>query len=131
MRLPIALGLGWPDRVAGAAAACDWTTAATWTFEPLDEEAFPAVRLARTAGARGGIAPAVFNAANEECVEAFRAGRLPFLGILEVVSDVLDHLTAERATADDLRNRLTLADVLSAEQSARARAQTLIQKESA
>ena len=132
MRLPIALGLGWPDRVAGAAAACDWTTAATWTFEPLDEDAFPAVRLARTAGARGGIAPAVFNAANEECVEAFRAGRLTFLGILEVVADVLD--APDGRTGDSrlgLRNRLTLADVLSAEQSARARAQALIQKESA
>ena len=54
MRLPIALGLGWPDRVPGAAPPCDWSTAATWTFEPLDDDAFPAVRLARSAGARGG-----------------------------------------------------------------------------
>ncbi len=131
MRLPIALGLGWPDRVPGAATGCDWSSAASWTFEPLDEDAFPAVRLARTAGGRGGIAPAVFNAANEECVDAFRAGRLTFLGILDVVSEVLDDLTAERATSGGLRNRLQLADVLSAEQSARARAQALIQKESA
>src|ERR687890_458585 len=63
MRLPIALGLGWPDRVPGAAAGCDWTTASTWEFLPLDDEAFPAVRLARAAGEAGGTSPAVFNAA--------------------------------------------------------------------
>jgi 1-deoxy-D-xylulose-5-phosphate reductoisomerase len=135
MRLPIAWGLGWPDRVAGAAHACDWSAAATWTFEPLDEDAFPAVRLARAAGSRGGVAPAVFNAANEEAVEAFRTGRLPFLGILEVVEAVLEELAAERVTSDDdrqgLRNRLTLADVLHAEQAARTSAQALIEKESA
>ena len=47
MRLPIALGLGWPDRVPGAAPACDWSTAASWEFLPLDDDAFPAVALAR------------------------------------------------------------------------------------
>jgi 1-deoxy-D-xylulose-5-phosphate reductoisomerase len=131
MRLPIALGLGWPERVAGAAPPCDWSSAATWTFEPLDDDAFPAVRLARTAGGRGGVAPAVFNAANEECVEAFRAGRLGFLGILEVVEQVLEQLAPDRTNPEVLRNPLTLADVLSAEQSARTVAQALIQKESA
>ncbi len=135
MRLPIAWGLGWPDRVAGVASACDWSTAATWTFEPLDEDAFPAVRLARAAGSRGGVAPAVFNAANEEAVGAFRSGRLPFLGILEVVEAVLEELAAERVMSDGgpgaLRNRLTLADVLLAEQAARTSAQALIEKESA
>ena len=50
MRLPIALALGWPDRVPDAAPGCDWTTAATWEFLPLDDAAFPAVRLARRAG---------------------------------------------------------------------------------
>ena len=54
MRLPIALALGWPDRIPDAAPACDWTTAHTWEFEPLDDEAFPAVQLAREVGARGG-----------------------------------------------------------------------------
>jgi 1-deoxy-D-xylulose-5-phosphate reductoisomerase len=131
MRLPIALGLGWPDRVPGAAQPCDWSTAATWTFEPLDDDAFPAVRLARAAGTRGGVAPAVFNAANEECVEAFRADRLGFLRILEVVEQVLEQLAPDQPNPEPLRNRLTLADVLSAEQSARTVAQALIQKESA
>ncbi len=76
MRIPIALALAWPDRVPGAARPVDWTTAQTWTFEPLDETAFPAVALAREAGTAGGTTPAVFNAANEVCVEAFLTGRL-------------------------------------------------------
>ena len=56
MRLPIALALGWPDRVPGAAAAVDWTAAHTWELRPLDEEAFPAVRLAKAGRARRGDA---------------------------------------------------------------------------
>ena len=76
MKIPIALGLAWPDRVPDAAPPVDWTSAETWEFFPLDDEAFPAVALARTAGARGGTAPAVYNAANEVCVEAFREERL-------------------------------------------------------
>ncbi|HET9901970.1 MAG TPA: 1-deoxy-D-xylulose-5-phosphate reductoisomerase, partial [Actinomycetes bacterium] len=64
MRLPIALALGWPERVPDAAKACDWTTASSWEFFPLDENAFPAVALAREAGTAGGTAPAVYNAAN-------------------------------------------------------------------
>jgi 1-deoxy-D-xylulose-5-phosphate reductoisomerase len=94
MRLPIALALSWPERLSGAAAACDWSTAASWTFEPLDAEAFPAVDLARLAGRWGGSAPAVYNAANEECVEAFHAGRIRFPDICDIVADVLaEHLT--------------------------------------
>jgi 1-deoxy-D-xylulose-5-phosphate reductoisomerase len=89
MRLPIALALAWPDRVAGIATPCAWSTAATWEFFPLDEEAFPAVSIGRAAAAAGGTAPAVFNAANEECVAAFLAGRLPFLAIVDTVEEVL------------------------------------------
>ena len=75
MKLPIALALGWPDRLAGAARPCRWDTAQSWTFEPLDDDAFPGVRLARAAGTAGGCLPAVLNAANEEAVAAFVAGR--------------------------------------------------------
>ena len=89
MRLPIALGLGWPDRIPGAAPALDLTTAARWDFLPLDDAAFPAVRLARTAGAAGGTLPAVYNAANEECVAAFLAGRIGFLDIVDTVAEVM------------------------------------------
>ena len=120
MRLPIALGLSWPDRVAGAAPGCDWTSASTWTFEPLDEAAFPAVALARRAGAHGGTAPAVLNAANEECVAAFLAGRLPFLGIVDTITTVV-----EEHLATSPGNPRTVEDVLAAEDWARARAREL------
>ena len=118
MRLPIALGLGWPHRVPEAAPACDWTQAATWTFEPLDEDAFPAVRVARQAVAASALHPAVFNAANEECVRAFVAGSLPFLGIVETVERVVEEYEAPA--------ELSLEAVDEAERWARARAAALI-----
>ncbi len=90
MRLPIALGIGWPHRVPGAAPACDWTQAATWTFEPLDEVAFPAVALAKQAAAASPTHMAVFNAANEEAVEAFHAGVIGFLDIVDTVRAVVE-----------------------------------------
>jgi 1-deoxy-D-xylulose-5-phosphate reductoisomerase len=119
MRLPIALGLGWPDRVPEAAPHCDWTQATTWEFAPLDETVFTAVALARAAGHQGGTYPAVLNAANEEAVAAFLAGRLPFVAIVDTVEAVL----AEHSPA--LRNGLGLADVLEAEEWARTRAREL------
>jgi 1-deoxy-D-xylulose-5-phosphate reductoisomerase len=118
MRLPIGLALGWPDRLPRPAYGLDWTTASTWEFEPLDEDAFPAVALCKAAGERGGTAPAVLNAANEVCVEAFVAGRLPFLGIVDTVAAVLDENPA--------RERATLADVLESEEWARARARAMV-----
>ncbi|MCX3060977.1 1-deoxy-D-xylulose-5-phosphate reductoisomerase, partial [Streptomyces beihaiensis] len=120
MRVPISLGLGWPHRVPDAAPACDWTAATAWTFFPLDEEAFPAVALARFAGEAGGVAPAVLNAANEECVAAFLAGRLPFLGIVGTVRRVVEE-QLESAPG----SVLTLDDVLNAEKQARARTREL------
>jgi len=119
MRLPIALALGWPDRIPDAAAACDWTTASTWEFEPLDDEAFPAVQLAREVGTRGGTAPAVYNAANEVCVQAFRDGRLPFLAIVDTVARVV--------TEHDVPSyeELSIDDVLAADGWARERAREL------
>jgi 1-deoxy-D-xylulose-5-phosphate reductoisomerase len=90
MRLPIALGLTWPERLADVAPALDWTQAQTWEFAPLDEDAFPAVRVAREAVAASALHPAVFNAANEQCVQAFADGRLPFLGIVDVVRSVVE-----------------------------------------
>src|SRR5581483_839545 len=90
MRLPISLALDWPDRVAGAASPVDWTRAQQWTFEPLDNEAFPSVELARAAGIAGGCAPAVYNAANEQLVDAFHSGRIGFLRIVDTVRDVVD-----------------------------------------
>ena len=104
-----------------AAPGCDWTKAATWEFFPLDIEAFPSVGLARHVGELGGTVPAVFNAANEECVDAFMDGRLPFTGIVDTVAKVVaEHGRPSEGTA------LTLADVLAAETWARATAQDLI-----
>ncbi len=124
MRLPIALGLGWPDRVPDAAPACDWTKAATWEFFPLDEEAFPAVRLARYVGEAGGTYPAVYNAANEECVAAFLAGNLPFPGIVDTVERVVTEYHAAHGNAQDTQ-ALSLPDILEADRWARARAREL------
>ena len=90
MLIPIALGMAWPDRVPGAGPSVDWARAATWEFFPLDDEAFPAVALARAVGAAGGCFPAVFNAANEECVAAFLAARIRFTEIVDTVSRVVE-----------------------------------------
>jgi len=113
MRLPIALGLGWPDRVPRAAQACDWTQATSWTFEPLDSVAFPAVDLAKDAAKQGSTFPAVFNAANEEAVEAFHAGRIRFTDIVDTVESVLSEHSGS--------SELTVESVLEAERWARAR----------
>jgi 1-deoxy-D-xylulose-5-phosphate reductoisomerase len=119
MRIPIALALGWPDRVPGAAPAIDWTSAHTWTFEPLDENAFPAVSIARQAGQAGGTAPAAYNAANEVCVAAFMAGRLPFVAIVDTVAQVVSEHDGRAGEA------VSLADVRAADRWARARATEL------
>jgi 1-deoxy-D-xylulose-5-phosphate reductoisomerase len=121
MRLPIALALGWPERVAGAAVGVDWTAAHSWEFTPLDDAAFPAVRLAKAAGEAGRCRPAIYNAANEECVAAFVAGRLPFLGIVDTLERVLE-------AAPDFAEPGTVEDVLAAESWARTHAQEIIMR---
>lgn len=123
MKLPIALALGWPDRVPAAALACDFTTASTWDFEPLDASVFPAVDLAREAGKGGGCLTAVYNAANEEAAAAFLAGRIRFPSIVRTVGAVLraaDQWAAEPATVDD---------VLDAQDWARERAKREVEQE--
>ncbi|MET3960490.1 1-deoxy-D-xylulose-5-phosphate reductoisomerase [Marmoricola sp. OAE513] len=129
MLIPIALGMAWPDRVPAVAPAVDWTTAQTWQFFPLDDEAFPAVRLAREAGAAGGTAPAVYNAANEECVAAFREGRLPFTGIVDTVGDVLLSHGSTRTDVGSNRTNLSLDDVLDADAWARTEVKRLLEKD--
>ena len=89
MHLPIALALAWPNRVAGAGPRIDWSQAASWDFEPVDTQRFPAVTLAFEAGRRSGTYPAVFNGANEAAVAAFIAGRLRFTDIVPLVQEVL------------------------------------------
>ena len=123
MKLPIALALGWPDRVPGAAAPCDFRTASTWTFEPVDSAVFPAIDLARHAGTAGGCMTAVYNAANEIAAEAFLDGTLRFPAIVETVERVLaagGEWAAPPATVDD---------VLAADGWARARAREFVKQE--
>ncbi len=126
MRLPIALGMAWPDRVPDAAPACDWRSAAMWEFFPLDDEAFPAVGLASRAAAAGGTAPAVLNAANEQAVSAFREARIGFLGITDLVDRVMTEVPPSGANGG---NRVTLEEVLDADAWARRRVRGLIEEE--
>lgn len=119
MALPIALALGWPDRVEGAGRPYDWSVPRSWSFEPLDDEAFPAVTLARRAGRAGGIVPAAYNAANEECVDAFCAGRIGFLDIVDTVAAVV----AEAIAAPP--EPFSVESVLAADGWARTRAHEL------
>lgn len=90
MRLPISLGLDWPERVGGVGKPLDWTRAASWTFEPLDAAAFPAVSVAKAVGRAGGTYPAVFNAANEQAVDAFHDGKIGFTEIVSTIQAVID-----------------------------------------
>lgn len=120
MRLPISLALGWPHRVPGAAAGCDFSTASSWEFEPLDDDVFPAVQLARYAGQTGGCMTAVYNAANEEAAAAFLAGRVGFPAIVKTIADVLhaaDQWAVSPANVDE---------VLDAQRWARERAQRAV-----
>ena len=118
MRLPISLGLDWPHRVGGVGRPLDWRTATTWTFEPLDDAAFPAVTLAKRVGRAGRTYPAVFNAANEQAVDAFHEGRLPFPGIVEIVERVVE--------GHEAPTELTRESLADAEQWARAAADRAI-----
>lgn len=113
MRLPISLALGWPDRVAGAAPRLDWTRPLDLHFEPVDEETFPAISVARRAGGLGGLAPCAFNAANEVAVGAFADGEISFLQIVEIVAAVVEETSGAQTD---------LAAVLECEAWARARA---------
>lgn len=118
MRLPISLGLDWPHRVGGVGRPLDWSSATSWTFEPLDGEAFPSVALAKAVGRAGGTFPAVYNAANEQAVEAFHEGRLSFLGIVDTIARVID--------AHDAPDVLTVETLAAAESWARATADRMI-----
>ena len=121
MKLPISLGLDWPNRVAGVGVPLDWTTPSAWTFEPLDNEVFPAVELAKTVGRLGGTFPAVFNAANEQAVLAFHAGRIGFLDIVDTITRVVETHEA---------GELSLDGVYEAERWARETADRLLETRS-
>lgn len=126
MKVPIALALSWPDRLNEISPAIDWSKSSTWNFEAVDEKVFLALSVARKAGQSGGSAPAVMNAANEECVNAFIERKLPFLSIVEIVNTVLDnHLNNKELVSN---NELTLEKLLRADEKARSSAKDLIAK---
>lgn len=120
MKLPIALALGWPRRIPAASEPLDWTRSHTWTFEPVDEETFPAIGVARRAGLAGGLRTAVFNAANEQVAPAFLDGRIGFCEIVDLVAATVD--AADQWSADPR----DVDDVTAAESWARRHAATLV-----
>jgi 1-deoxy-D-xylulose-5-phosphate reductoisomerase len=121
MRLPIAWGLSWPRRMSKVTPGIDWRESHQWTFKPLDERAFPAVSMAKAVGKAGATYPAVFNAANEQAVAAFHQGKLPFLGITDVIAAVVETHTP---------GVMSLEGVIEAEMWARRRADELIDSSS-
>ena len=128
MLVPIALGLSWPERLADVDVPVDWTKAQSWEFEPLDDEAFPAVRLARQVGEAGGTHPAVYNAANEVAVDAFPEGRIGFLDIVDTIDRVVaDHADHANSGAEGIESAtLTVEDVMRADRWAREQARAVL-----
>ena len=123
MLVPIALGMSWPERIPDADVPCDWTKAQSWDFDPLDDQAFPAVALARRVGQAGGTWPAVYNAANEVAVDAFHEGRLSFVAIVDTIAAVVDSYAAEPLSQI---TDLALDDVLAADAWARSAARARV-----
>jgi 1-deoxy-D-xylulose-5-phosphate reductoisomerase len=107
MRVPISFALSYPDRAATPIVPLDFSSNLILEFSPPDEEAFPCLALARAAGEAGRTMPCVLNGANEVAVAAFLDGRLPFLGIPEVVERTLNEV--EGREARDLED-LTVVD---------------------
>ena len=125
MLVPIALGLSWPERLADVDVPVDWTQAQSWDFEPLDDAAFPAVRLARQVGEAGGTSPAVYNAANEVAVDAFHDGHIGFVEIVDTVARVVDvHGSGSAAGIES--GTLSVEDVMRADGWAREEARKVL-----
>ncbi|MDK7121552.1 1-deoxy-D-xylulose-5-phosphate reductoisomerase [Pauljensenia sp. UMB6358] len=122
MRLPIALGLTWPERLHDVEKPLTWADAQSWTFEPVDSDTFPAINLARHAVASSPTHAAVYNAANEVFVDAFLAKKLPWLGIVDSLTKVVE---SHDGIADP-----TLDDILGVEEWARAQANALVSRSS-
>jgi 1-deoxy-D-xylulose-5-phosphate reductoisomerase len=122
MKLPIQYALFHPERLAGPVPPYDWSGARTWTFEPPDLEKFPCLALAYRALEAGGTAPAILNAANEQAVAAFLAGRIAFWDIQACCADVLGSIPSEPAH--------TLVQVMDTDRVAREGADRWIQHHS-
>ena len=122
MKGPIAYAINWPVRLPGATKTMDWSQAHTFEFEPIDNERFPVIELARRCGELGGGLPAIFNAANEVAVAAFLAGEISFTAIIESVDLAVQKLGS---AVNPIRD---LADVSAIENDARKVAGEIIKK---
>jgi 1-deoxy-D-xylulose-5-phosphate reductoisomerase len=120
MRVPIAHALAWPERWESGVIGLDWTQARQFHFEPVDPLRFPAVPLARAALTSGGVAPNVFNAANELAVAAFLAGRLRFDRIVPLVETVLDKAAASEFSAAEELDAILAVDAWARRETAAA-----------
>jgi 1-deoxy-D-xylulose-5-phosphate reductoisomerase len=120
MKGPIAYAINWPARLPAATKAMDWSKQHTLEFEPIDNERFPVIELARRCGELGGGLPAIFNAANEVAVAAFLAGQISFTSIIESVDLTVQQLGA---AVNPIRD---LADVSAIENDARKVAAEII-----
>ena len=122
MKGPIAYAINWPVRLPGAAKMMDWSQAHTLEFEPIDNERFPVIELARRCGELGGGLPAIFNAANEVAVAAFLAGQISFNSIIESVDLTVQKLGS---AVNPIRD---LSDVSAIENDARKVAGEILEK---
>jgi 1-deoxy-D-xylulose-5-phosphate reductoisomerase len=124
MKVPIALALSWPDRLENISPAIDWNKASNWNFEQVDEKVFSALNVARKAGQAAGTAPAVMNAANEECVASFIERKLSFLSIVEIVNKVLEnHISSNQFISN---SDLTIDKLFAADKQSRVDTKQLI-----
>ena len=122
MKLPIAYALGYEELIPKATAPNDWSQPVTWTFEPVDHNAFPALGLAARAGRAGGVHHAWYNASNEVFVDAFHDGHITFTAIsdgLAAALDKADQLNVENNVENNATGGLTLEHVLEADAHAR------------
>lgn len=122
MRTPIASTFAWPDRSPSPSARLDFSALKQLTFENPDPDRFPALRLAREAVERGGVTPALLNAANEVAVAAFLSGRLKFLDI----ASVSDHVLNETGRRNGPARLSSLEEAMAADAEARSLAERSI-----
>lgn len=123
MKGPISYAINWPERLKAATPALDWTQTHAWEFEPINQEKFPAIELAKRCGELGGGLPAIFNASNEVAVDAFLKGSIAFSSIMECVEQSVHRLGGSSPSA--IRD---LGDVSAIEQDARTVAQEVLQR---
>ena len=118
MKIPIAYGLGFPERIISGSESINLDTLRTLTFRKPDYNKFPALKLAKESIKEGGTSFAILNAANEECVEAFLKGKIAYLDIYKLIAKVLDK--------SDIKDVKCLDDIFQADKESRLMTRELI-----